>query len=674
MEQFLDQLLEWIRLHPHWAGIIVFTISALESLLVVGLFVPGSIIMFAVGAMVAAGQMELIPTLIWAIIGAVFGDGISYLIGRHYHQRLRVIWPFRNYPAMMTKGVDFFHRHGGKSILLARFVGPVRPLVPAIAGMLDMPPRRFFLFNILSAMVWAPAYMAPGILFGASLGLAAEIAGRLAIVLGILAALLWFFWWLVHRIARSLQPHMSSVQSGILTWSRRHPVIHPLTAALLDPNHPEARGMTILTGILVVASLAFLAMAQQTTATSLIGNLDLFTFHELQQLRTTLADQWFLRLTHLGSSLALYGFTALVVVWLLWHRYWRAVIHWLVAIAGVTLLTQTAKQFTSVNRPIEELTAVLGYAFPSGHASLSLVVFGFLAVVVARELPANWRWVPYSVAFFPVVAISFTRLYLGAHWVSDILGGWSLSLVWITLLGIAYRGHPAPKIPLRNLLPVILAACGIWLLLSSLQPATHEAAYLSESTTIRQDLTRADWMQDGWQQLPSYRGNTRGQNSHPLNLQWAGSLQQLEQHLISRGWRQADRPNFKSLLAMFASKPDINKLPVLPQIHNGSGQDLLLVKDSGDADRLLVLRFWSTGLRLEETNQAIWIGNTSSLERQSPTGLFSLLRTGRDFDTPLKLFKQDAQQFIRGRPHTATKLQTLSQWQGEVLLMEVLRQ
>ncbi|MFQ5643193.1 MAG: DedA family protein [Thiogranum sp.] len=127
----------WIKTHPHWAGLVVLLVSALESFLVVGLFVPGTVVMFGIGTMIAAGSMELMPTLILAAIGAVIGDGTSYFIGRHYHQRLRVMWPFRNYPQMISRGVDFFHQHGGKSLVLARFVGPVRPLVPAVAGMLD---------------------------------------------------------------------------------------------------------------------------------------------------------------------------------------------------------------------------------------------------------------------------------------------------------------------------------------------------------------------------------------------------------------------------------------------------------------------------------------------------------------------------------------------------------
>ena len=74
METALAELMEWTRANPNWAGLVVMAVSALESFLVVGLFVPGSVVMFGIGAMVAAGHMELWPTLAWATFGAVLGD------------------------------------------------------------------------------------------------------------------------------------------------------------------------------------------------------------------------------------------------------------------------------------------------------------------------------------------------------------------------------------------------------------------------------------------------------------------------------------------------------------------------------------------------------------------------------------------------------------------------
>ncbi|MES9896122.1 MAG: VTT domain-containing protein, partial [Candidatus Thiodiazotropha endolucinida] len=93
--------------------------------------------------------------------------------------RLRGFWPFNRHPATLQRGITFFQRYGGKSVALGRFFGPVRAIIPLVAGMLGMPPLRFLAANILSALVWAPAYLLPGIVFGASLELASEVAFRL---------------------------------------------------------------------------------------------------------------------------------------------------------------------------------------------------------------------------------------------------------------------------------------------------------------------------------------------------------------------------------------------------------------------------------------------------------------------------------------------------------------
>ena len=197
---------------------------------------------------------------------------------------------------------------------------PRAALVPAVAGMLDMPASRFFLVNVLSALIWAPAYILPGMLFGASLGLAAEVAGRLAALLVILLVVLWLSWWLMIRIGRSFQAHAQSLQTGILEWARRHPSLEPLAAALLDPNHPEARGMSVLTGILLIASLALLLIPKHLAADGLFGNLDLYLFNLLQELRSPFGDRLLVITTELGSRWVLYSFTALLSLWLLWRR------------------------------------------------------------------------------------------------------------------------------------------------------------------------------------------------------------------------------------------------------------------------------------------------------------------------------------------------------------------
>jgi len=672
MEAALTNLMEWIQAHPNWASLFVLVVSALESFLVVGLFVPGTVVMFGIGAMIAAGSMELLPTLLWAAVGAVIGDGTSYFIGRYYHQRLRVIWPFRKYPQMIGRGVEFFHSHGGKSIVLARFVGPVRPLVPAVAGMLNMPAKRFFLVNILSAMLWAPAYILPGVLFGASLGIAAEIAGRLALLLAILLTLLWFSWWLVRRLSRTLQPHAKAIQLGILDWSRRHRAIEPLAAALLDPEHLEARGMTVLTGLLVLASGALLIIPRHLRADSLLGNLDLYLYHWLQGLRSPLGDRLLIVVTEIGDGWLLYSFTALLSLWLLARKRWRAAVHWLITVACVGLLTEALKLATAVERPPLLNSAQMSYAFPSAHASLSVAVFGFLAVIVARELRSNWHWVPYSMAVFMVVAISFSRLYLGVHWLSDVLAGWSLGLAWVALMGIAYRHHPAPPVSTKIFTPLAVSTLLLLTAFYSSQQLDKDLAFYRPLTTTPVSLNRISWIDGDWKALPAYRDDLEARRMHPLDLQWSGEIQAIETHLKSQGWRTRKSTDAHNMLVLFNGDAGIRELPVLPQMHQGEAQQLLLVRDLADDSRLLALRLWKTEYRIADQQYPLWVGNVSYLFIDARLRLLRFLRTDTDFNNALDLFLQaigdvEVQQVQRELPADANRPVI---WDGRVLLID----
>jgi undecaprenyl-diphosphatase len=670
MEAALNELLHWIQAHPNWAGLFVLLVAALESFLVIGLFMPGTVIMFGIGAMIAAGTMELVPTLIWSTIGAIIGDGSSYLIGRYYHQRLRVMWPFRKYPHMISRGVDFFHQHGGKSIVMARFVGPVRPLLPAVAGMLDMPAKRFFMFNTLSAVLWAPAYIFPGVLFGASLGVAAEIAGRLALLLIILVALLWFSWWLVQRIARSLQPHAHAVQLGILDWSRRHERLQPLTAALLDPQHPEARGMTVLTALLVIASWALLTLIGSPTTGGPLYDVDLYLFHQLQALRSPLGDKLMVAITGLGSGLVLYGFALLLGAWLLWQRRWRVTLHWAITVACVGLLTQALKNHMAVARPPLVDTTAMSYAFPSAHASVSVAVFGFLAVAVARELRSNWHWLPYSMAMFLIIAISFSRLYLGVHWLSDILGGLSLGLLWVALMGIAYRQHPAPPIAARVFTPVALVAL---LSISSLYTARHfneNLAFYQPQPAAKENISRADWLSAGWENLPAFRDAFESKRNFPLNVQWLAPRATLERQLRDQGWQTPHTTDMAGLLDLFSSDAGLFELPVLPQVHRGNTQQILLARTLDD--HLLILRLWDSGLRESGTEAPLWIGSATYLYIEERFGLLRFLRTDPDFDSALQQFADilhDDYAVRRRQREVSLPPVSTTIWSGELLLI-----
>jgi membrane protein DedA with SNARE-associated domain/membrane-associated phospholipid phosphatase len=672
MDTLLQTTLDWIALHPHAFNIVVFTVALMESLVVLGLLIPGAALLFGAGALIATGALQPYPILLWTTLGAALGDIISFLLGRHYHQRLRVVWPFRRYPALVNRGVDFFVGHGGKGIFMARFIGPLRPVVPAIAGMMSMSTARFLVIDSLACLLWAPVYILPGIVFGASLGLAAEVAGRLVVLLIVIAGLGWGGVWLIASLIRLLQPHAARQQERLLMWSHNHPRIRPLAGSLLDPEHPEARGLAILSVLFFITLWLLLLISRQVLHGHSLEGIDAYVFHGLSNLRTPWADSIMLFFTRLGDRPVLALVMAGGCLWLFWRGYSKAALHWLAVYGCTGLLTWILKITTHIERPVAYDGS---FSFPSSHTSMSVAVYGFLALLVARELPHTRRWLPYFCAGALIVPISLSRLYLGAHWLSDVLAGLSLGIFWVALIGIAYDRHPAPVLAKRRLLGVtaiLLVAAVSWQARHT--DDKHELAHYTAHDII-QRITRATWTAGGWERLPAFRIDLEGHNEQPLNFQWAGSLETLYSVLTRAGWHPA--PALSPLTAMnwLAPKPAIGDLPLLPEVNDGKHQQLLLIGPPGSDDRrLVVVRLWPSNVRLVDSKQPVWIGKVGYLHLEDDLPLITYLRSAPDYSTPLQALETALRDSARVRVETRNRNTSVRgiQWHGEVLLARAL--
>ncbi len=191
----LQSILDWISGHPHLAGAAVFLIAFAESLALVGLIMPGAALLFGIGALVAAGTISLPFAWIAASLGAFCGDGLSFWLGHHYRERLVHLWPLSLYPEHLKRGERFIQRHGVASIIVGRFVGPVRPIVPAVAGTLGMPVRQYLPVNIGASILWAPAYLLPGMLAGETFAYATETLGNWFLPIAVVVVVVVGVWW-----------------------------------------------------------------------------------------------------------------------------------------------------------------------------------------------------------------------------------------------------------------------------------------------------------------------------------------------------------------------------------------------------------------------------------------------------------------------------------------------
>lgn len=637
-------MIDWIVLHPHWAVLAVFLAALAESLAVVGLIVPGALIMFGVGALIALGALELWTTMAWAVAGAIAGDGISYWLGRHYRERVPSLWPFRRYPGLIGRGEMFFQRHGGKSVVLGRFVGPVRPIVPVVAGMLGMRPLRFYAVNLLSALAWAPAYIFPGVVFGGSLMLAGAVAARLAAMFVALVLSLWVVVSAIKHLVLWLPPRMDRALTMFQAWAASEP--HPgwarkVVVELLDPARPASRGLLLLATVLILGAWGFLGVLEDVVTGDPLVRVDSTVYHLLQGFRTPLADTVMIALTELGDAAVTIAVVTAVMLWLIWRRAWAAAAYWLGAAGFAALLVLALKASLRLPRPVSlPYDGPYGFGFPSSHATMSLVIYGFLGVLLAREFSARGRWLVFAVVVPLIGLIAFSRLYLGAHWLSDVLGGLAFGTAWVALLGIAYLRHPTPALAARGLASVSLLAlliAGGW----------HIAArYLSDTEryAVRQPimvLAEEAWWEDAWQTLPTWRLDMEGEYEQPLTVQWAGSLESLRDALRVQGW-QAPLPlsGRNWLLWLDITRPAM-QLPVLPHVHDGRNEALALIRTVADrTDKRLVLRLWPAQAMLRERAQPLWIGTVTLETIHRPLAWFGLPRDGDDYNVPREVLRQ----------------------------------
>ena len=665
-------MLDWIVQHPHLAGSVIFLISAAESLAVIGLFIPGTVVMFGVGALVGKGMLDLWPTLAWATAGAVAGDGVSYWLGYRYREGLRGFWPFRRHPALLQKGEQFVLRHGGKSVLLGRFVGPVRPLVPVVAGMLGMSPIRFYLANVLSALAWAPAHILPGVVFGAVFSLAAAVSMRLALLMVVLVALLWAVVAGTRIAATWLKPLLIQGMARLSGWGvvPGRP-IRNLAVALFDPTHPEAGVLALFAGAFIGSGWALMAVLEDVFTHDALVRVDSSVFHLLQGLRTPVGNAVMIALTELGDAAVMLPLIAVVLGWLLWFRSWRAAAYWLAAVAFGAGLTLALKAGLHLPRPEPIYAGLSRFAFPSGHAAMSVVIYGFLGVLIGRGISPRARVALASSAILLVSLIAFSRLYLGAHWLSDVLGGLAFGTAWVALLAIAYLRRSMTSTRTHGLAATVLATlvvAGVWHVSAQHAADTERYAQRVEVRAVNPSI----WWASDWSSLPTWRMDLEGEYEQPVTFQWAGSPANLKQVLLAHGWHEPEPLSAGNWLLWFDVKRPAIRLPVLPNSHDGRNEAQTFVREvAGFSSQRLVLRLWPTHVQLQGSGQPIWMGTVVRETIKHPLGWFALPSADERYDAPRDVLHQS----LVGLPsrlaqHRGLVLSTeeLRAWDGEVLL------
>ena len=609
--EWLDQLVAWIGENPTAAGAIAFLIAFCDALAVVGIVVPALPLLFAMGALIGLGYVNGPYVAVAAAAGAFAGDALSYWIGHRWGPNMRELWLFRRYPQLLDRGERLFLRNGVKSIFIARFVGAVRPFVPAIAGMLRMPFTRYAPPSAIACVLWAAAFLAPGWIFGKSYDAVAAVADKLALVLITLLAVVALAWAVVVYGSRWFATHADSLMARLLRWSRAHPRLGSMAAYLVDPNRPESPSLLLLLAALLAMTWTAVMWLAALIARGGPLAIDHRVYEAMFALRNPLADHLMAAISRLGDVQVLAPAVLAGLLWLAWRRRWLAAAHWLAALVSGWLATMLVKHFVSMPRPP---TAPDGFGFPSVTITMATITFAFFAVLIAREWPGRKRVWPYLAGAVLVSLIAFARLYLGAHWLSDVAGGLIFGLLWVLLLGIAYRRHVARSFWMR---PLAMAFYGVFVAAALWHAPRHTDDLLARFSPPppEQTLSLQAWQSGGWATLPGTR-NTRGDRIRwPLGLQVAGPLVPLQTALEVKGWRVKPQARWLDTLSLLESDLPPDRRPILPAALEGRPESLLMVHEGSRPYERLVLRLWPAPARLDD-GTPLWVGTVQGMRHR----------------------------------------------------------
>jgi membrane protein DedA with SNARE-associated domain len=162
MDDLVRSTIAFVQNHQAWGVPIVFVLAFCESFAFVSLLVPATGILLGVGGLIAAAELGFWPMWSAAALGAIVGDWLAYWLAFHFKDRVLQTWPLAGKTDLVARSVAFFKKWGMLAVFVGRFFGPLRAVVPLIAGLNAMPWLNFQIANVASAALWAAGILLPG--------------------------------------------------------------------------------------------------------------------------------------------------------------------------------------------------------------------------------------------------------------------------------------------------------------------------------------------------------------------------------------------------------------------------------------------------------------------------------------------------------------------------------
>jgi membrane protein DedA with SNARE-associated domain/membrane-associated phospholipid phosphatase len=426
-----------------WAYVVVALLAAAESGAFLGLVLPGEAAMLLGGVLVFQGHADLLVMLMCGVGGAVAGDSASYWIGRRLGPRLMRRGPGKRIGEQRWEwATSLVRRRGGRAVLIGRFVGVLRALVPAIAGSSGVPYRVFLPYSVAGATVWVVGFVVLGSAAGGSWRVIDRWAGRAGLILlGLLVVGIGVWvgarWIAGHRDAVLVRwkKLLGSPRVASIRRSRRREI--DFLRRRFDRT--SRFGLYLTVGLVLMMGCAWLfgelVDALEERENIYVIDAPVVSFladHRSENMTTAMTA-----VTHIGGGLIVTAVLTTAAIGSVarsrrdprWGAFFTA------TLVGAIGIDNVVKAIVDRPRPdIGSVIDVTGSSFPSGHASAAAALCAALAYALSRGTSWQRAVAIWAVAVSVASLVGFSRVYLGVHWPTDVLGGLLLGSGWVVVV------------------------------------------------------------------------------------------------------------------------------------------------------------------------------------------------------------------------------------------------
>ena len=626
MPHTLDQILPSLEALGLWSYWIIGLASLLEAFFATGVVLPGTLVVEAGGILVQQGVLDFFDLAWFVAIGSILGGEAGYWAGVLARRGLRTRWRPEKSPSYQ-KAEKLFRKHGGMALVAGRFLGPVSGLMPFAAAVAGMERRKFLLWNIISSFPYALAHVSVGYFLGDVITRLGPLATRVA-AFGIgVALLVAVLWWLVLRTERML-PFVLSIGRSIISaigenpdvraWAGRHPRLARLIASRFDTSRFGGLTGTLLGALLIYLLGVWIATVFDFLMADPIVQADMRLANLVHAFWTPGLLRFFAHVTALGDWRVVGLLFVFAAALALLHGRRDLAIGLTVALLGDLVSVGLLKRIFERPRPELSYFVETSGSFPSGHAAISVAFFGMLFYIawrLGRLSPVVAGLMASTLAFF----IGLSRLYLIAHYLSDVLNGWLVGALWL-VIGISvaewWRESRTHYPPARNPKPLSLGMVAVMLAGTAWFVVTYDKARnipAAMPTTETVSDVAALFASAG---MPTNTESIAGTPLEPINIVvLARDRDSFDTAMTMAGWLKAEKPGLMSLTraawAAWTNQED-GAAPVTPYFWAGQPNDQGFQRPT--TDRTLRkrhhVRFWRTRFVLPDGTR-IFVGAAS---------------------------------------------------------------